>query len=77
MGFKDAGKPYYPGHRERLRRRFRDAGAVHNHPSGDPTPRADIEMTEQIVSAAQNLGIVVHDHIIVSKQGHTSFRGLG
>ena len=27
MGFKDAGKPYYPGHRERLRRRFRDAGA--------------------------------------------------
>jgi len=34
-------------------------------------------MTEQIVSAAKNLGIVVHDHIIVSKQGHTSFRGLG
>jgi DNA repair protein RadC len=27
MGFKDAGKPYYLGHRERLRRRFRDAGA--------------------------------------------------
>ena len=34
---------------------------VHNHPSGDPTPsRADIEMTKQIVSAAKNLGIVVH-----------------
>ena len=27
MGFKDAGKPHYLGHRERLRRRFRDAGA--------------------------------------------------
>jgi DNA repair protein RadC len=51
---------------------------VHNHPSGDPTPsRADIEMTKQIVSAAKNLGIVVHDHIIVGKQGHASFRGLG
>jgi DNA repair protein RadC len=51
---------------------------VHNHPSGDPTPsRADIEMTKQIVTAAKNLGIVVHDHIIVGKQGHASFRGLG
>jgi DNA repair protein RadC len=27
MGFKDAGKPHYLGHRERLRRRFRDGGA--------------------------------------------------
>jgi DNA repair protein RadC len=51
---------------------------VHNHPSGDPTPsRADIEMTKQIVSSAKNLGIVVHDHIIMGKQGHASFRGLG
>jgi DNA repair protein RadC len=51
---------------------------VHNHPSGDPTPsRADIEMTKQIVSSAKNLGIVVHDHIIVGKQGHASVRGLG
>ncbi|MEG6509304.1 DNA repair protein RadC [Methyloligella sp. 2.7D] len=51
---------------------------VHNHPSGDPTPsRADIEMTKQIVEAARNLGIVVHDHIIVGKQGHASFKGLG
>lgn len=51
---------------------------VHNHPSGDPTPsRADIEMTKQIVDAAKNLNIKVHDHIIVAKQGHASFRGLG
>lgn len=50
---------------------------VHNHPSGDPTPsRADIEMTRQIVEAAKNLGITVHDHIIVGKEGHASFRGL-
>jgi DNA repair protein RadC len=160
MGFKDAGKPHYLGHRERLRRRFREAGPdslpdyellelilfraaprrdtkplakaliarfgtfaeamnapeellrevpgigeaaitelklvraaalrralelsataivlVHNHPSGDPTPsRADIEMTRQIVAAAKPLGVLVHDHIIVGKQGHASFRGLG
>ncbi|GBE42446.1 MAG TPA: JAB domain-containing protein [Rhizobiales bacterium] len=50
---------------------------VHNHPSGDPTPsQADIEMTKQIVEAAKNLGITVHDHIIVGKEGHASFRGL-
>ncbi len=51
---------------------------VHNHPSGDPTPsRADIEMTKQIVASAKSLGIVVNDHIIVGRQGHASFRGLG
>jgi DNA repair protein RadC len=51
---------------------------VHNHPSGDPIPsRADIEMTKQIVAAAKNLNIVVHDHIIVGQAGHASFRGLG
>ena len=51
---------------------------VHNHPSGDPTPsRADVEMTKQIVAAARPLGVLVHDHIIVGKQGHGSFRGLG
>ncbi len=51
---------------------------VHNHPSGDPAPsRADIEMTRQIVESAKSLGIAVHDHIIVGKDGHASFRGLG
>ena len=51
---------------------------VHNHPSGDPTPsRADIEMTKQIEAAAKPLGVAVHDHIIVGKQGHASFSGLG
>lgn len=51
---------------------------VHNHPSGDPTPsRADIQMTKEIIAAAKPLGVVVHDHIVVGKQGHASFRGLG
>jgi DNA repair protein RadC len=50
---------------------------VHNHPSGDPTPsRADIEMTRRIVEAAENLGIVVHDHVIIGRNGHASFKGL-
>ena len=51
---------------------------VHNHPSGDPSPsRADIEMTQQIVEAARALGISLHDHIIVGRQGHASFKALG
>ncbi|HEY5067522.1 MAG TPA: DNA repair protein RadC [Xanthobacteraceae bacterium] len=50
---------------------------VHNHPSGDPTPsRADIQMTQQIISVASPLGISVHDHIIVGKDGHASLKGL-
>ena len=50
---------------------------VHNHPSGDPTPsQADVQMTQQIIAVAGPLGIVVHDHIIVGKDGHVSLRGL-
>ena len=50
---------------------------VHNHPSGDPTPsHADIQMTKQIVSVAGPLGIAVHDHLIVGKDGHASLKGL-
>jgi len=51
---------------------------VHNHPSGDPTPsRADIEMTRQIIDAAQVFNIQVHDHVIVGREGTQSFRALG
>jgi DNA repair protein RadC len=50
---------------------------VHNHPSGDPTPsNADIQMTQSIVDIAKPLGIAVHDHIIVGKQGHASLKAL-
>lgn len=50
---------------------------VHNHPSGDPTPsRADIDMTRKIVEVAEPLGIMIHDHIIVGRAGHASFKGL-
>ncbi|WP_417424158.1 RadC family protein [Hoeflea sp.] len=50
---------------------------VHNHPSGDPTPsRADIEMTKLIIDTARPLGITVHDHIIIGRNGHASLKGL-
>ena len=50
---------------------------VHNHPSGDPTPSsADIQMTRAIVDIATPLGIAVHDHIIVGRNGHASLKGL-
>jgi DNA repair protein RadC len=50
---------------------------VHNHPSGDPTPsQADIQMTKAIVNIATPLGISVHDHIIVGKNGHASLKGM-
>jgi len=52
-------------------------GLVHNHPSGDPTPsQADIHMTKAIVQIATPLGISVHDHIIVGKNGHASLKGM-
>ena len=51
---------------------------VHNHPSGDPTPsRADIDMTVKIVEAADKLGITVHDHVIIGREGHASLKQLG
>ena len=50
---------------------------VHNHPSGDPTPsQADIQMTKAIIDIAVPLGISVHDHIIVGKNGHASLKGM-
>ncbi|MEQ1714555.1 MAG: DNA repair protein RadC [Hyphomicrobium sp.] len=50
---------------------------VHNHPSGDPTPsRADIDMTKMIIEAARPLGISIHDHVIVGRGGHASFKAL-
>ncbi len=50
---------------------------VHNHPSGDPSPsQADVRMTKAIVDIAAPLGIAVHDHIIVGRNGHASLKGM-
>ena len=51
---------------------------VHNHPSGDPTPsQSDIQMTDAIRDAADVLGIVVHDHLVIGKAREISFRAEG
>lgn len=50
---------------------------LHNHPSGDPAPSsADVQMTKAIADVARPLGITVHDHIIIGRNGHASLRGL-
>ena len=72
--------PVYP--REVIRRALELSATaiilVHNHPSGDPTPsRADIEMTRTIIDVGKPLGIAVHDHVVIGREGHASFRGLG
>jgi DNA repair protein RadC len=71
--------PVYP--REVVKRALELAATavilVHNHPSGDPTPsQADIAMTQEIITVAKPLGIAVHDHIIVGKDGHASLKAL-
>ncbi len=51
---------------------------VHNHPSGDPTPSgADIDMTNRIKDAADVLGVILHDHLIIGKSENFSFRSAG
>jgi DNA repair protein RadC len=71
--------PVYP--REVVKRALELAASavilVHNHPSGDPTPSTqDVKMTLDIISIAAPLGVTVHDHIIVGRQGHASLKGL-
>jgi DNA repair protein RadC len=51
---------------------------VHNHPSGDPTPsKDDVAITKAVAAAAEKLGILLHDHIVVGRNGHASLRSLG
>jgi DNA repair protein RadC len=72
--------PVYP--REIVKRAL-ELGAsglilVHNHPSGDPSPsRDDIAMTKSVIEAGRHLGLSVHDHVVIGKTGHASFRALG
>ncbi len=72
--------PAYP--REIMKRAL-ELGAtalilLHNHPSGDPRPsQADVDMTRAIQLAAQALNIVVHDHVVISRNGYTSFKNEG
>jgi DNA repair protein RadC len=72
--------PVYP--REVVKRAL-ELGAsalilVHNHPSGDSTPsRTDIAMTREIAAAAKALKIELHDHLVIGRGNHSSFKALG
>jgi len=51
---------------------------VHNHPSGSLEPSSqDIAITNQLREAGSLIGIQLIDHIIVTKNGHTSMREKG
>ena len=72
--------PIYP--REIVRRALELSASsvilVHNHPSGDPTPsKADIEVTQAVIAAGRPLGVAVHDHLVVGRDGVVSFKAKG
>ncbi|MEP3051497.1 MAG: DNA repair protein RadC [Erythrobacter sp.] len=70
-------------HPREVIRKAMDVGAsamilVHNHPSGSPEPsQADIQVTMKIAEAGRLLGVTVHDHVIVGREGHVSLRAKG
>ncbi len=72
--------PVYP--REVVKRAL-ELGAsaivmVHNHPSGDPTPsQGDIEMTREVRDAGSAVGVALHDHLIVGRDGCVSLKSMG
>jgi DNA repair protein RadC len=72
--------PVYP--REVIRRAL-ELGATaiimaHNHPSGDTSPsKGDIAVTKEVQEAGIKLGITLHDHVIVSRNGTSSFKTMG
>ena len=72
--------PVYP--REVMKRAL-EIGAsalilAHNHPSGDPTPsKADIDMTRILCDAARPFNIRIHDHLIIARHKHYSFKSSG
>ncbi len=72
--------PLYP--REVVKRAL-ELGAsamivVHNHPSGEPTPsQGDIDITRALEEAARPLGVLLHDHLVIGRHGHTSFKAAG
>lgn len=51
---------------------------VHNHPSGNPSPsRPDIEMTKKVKEALDAVGLVLHDHVVIGRGQHVSFKQDG
>ena len=51
---------------------------VHNHPTGDPSPSfEDADLTERLRAAAELVGVVARDHVIVGADGYFSFVEAG
>jgi DNA repair protein RadC len=72
--------PLYP--REIVKRALQHGASaiimVHNHPSGDPEPSgADVNFSRELQRALNVMGIVMHDSLIVGRNGHASLRTLG
>ncbi len=70
----------YPREVARRALELRAASVIlaHNHPTGDPSPsRQDIAMTKEVIAALQPLGVTVHDHVIVGRDGTRSMKALG
>jgi DNA repair protein RadC len=64
--------------RDAVRQQATDIVAVHNHPSGDPTPSAaDVALTVEIVAAGQLLDIELLDHLIIGQGRWLSLKRLG
>lgn len=68
--------------RDALRPAVRDGAHavvfVHNHPSGDPSPSADdVDLTERLRAAAELVGVLPRDHVIVATGGYYSFVEAG
>ena len=65
--------------REAVRQNCPALIAVHNHPSGDPTPsHDDLAMTRSLVEAGRLLDIEILDHIVLGAGGrHVSLRAAG
>jgi DNA repair protein RadC len=71
--------PVYP--REVVRRALELSATalvlVHNHPSGDPSPSAaDVKMTLDLIAIAKPLGIEIHEHLIIGRDGHAGLRAM-
>jgi DNA repair protein RadC len=72
--------PLYP--REIVKRALQHGASaiimVHNHPSGDPRPSsADVNFSCELQRALNVMGILMHDSLIVGRNGHASLRALG
>ncbi len=74
------GSPVYP--REVIIKSLQHQAAsvifAHNHPSGNVTPsESDRDITRKLVFALGFVGIVVHEHLIMGREGTFSFAAQG